>query len=210
MGVGSRRASGVDGALWTGLTLFRVSSFEFRVRVKRETQNPKRTTFIMSDLDRLWAPWRSRFVSRRKSGRCIFCVARASRQDREHHVIARGARVFALLNRYPYNNGHVMIATHRHVGTLDAIQPSEWAEMLLMSQRLTARLRRVLRPHAWNIGLNLGRVAGAGIPGHFHLHLVPRWNGDTNFMPVLGGTRVVSQALDELYELLASPRRRSR
>ena len=161
----------------------------------------------MPDLDRLWAPWRSQFLSRRKTGRCIFCAARASRQDRRHHVITRGRRVFALLNRYPYNNGHLMIATNRHIGSLDAIRPAEWAEMLRMSQRLTKRLRRALRPHAWNIGFNLGRVAGAGILGHIHLHVVPRWNGDTNFMPVLGGTRVVSQSLDELYDLLAARRR---
>ena len=158
------------------------------------------------NMDRLWAPWRSTFLSRRKTGRCIFCAAHASRQDRAHHVIARGTRVFALLNRYPYTNGHLMIATNRHVGTLDAIQPAEWTEMLLVSQRLTKRVRRVLRPHAWNVGLNLGRVAGAGIPGHFHLHLVPRWNGDTNFMPVLSGTRVISQSLDEVYDLLATRR----
>jgi len=165
----------------------------------------------MGHPDRLWAPWRSQFLSRRKKGeRCIFCAASASRQDREHHVIARGTWVFALLNRYPYNNGHFMIATFRHVGSLDAIRPAEWAEMLLLSQRLTTRLRRALRPHAWNIGLNLGRVAGAGILGHVHLHVVPRWNGDTNFMPVLGGTRVISQSLDELYDLLMAPRRTRR
>ena len=156
----------------------------------------------MPNLERLWAPWRSQFLNRRKTGRCIFCAAHASRRDREHHVIARGKQVFALLNRYPYTNGHFMIAPARHIGSLDAIRPSEWAEMLLLIQRLTKRLRRALRPHAWNIGLNLGRVAGAGIPGHVHLHVVPRWNGDTNFMPVLSGTRVVSQSLDELYTLL--------
>ena len=160
----------------------------------------------MPDLDRLWAPWRSRFLSRKKSGRCIFCAAHASRQDREHHVVARGMRAFALLNRYPYNNGHIMIAPKRHIGTLEAIRPAEWAEMLVMSRRLMARLRRAIRPQGWNLGINLGRIAGAGIPGHVHLHLVPRWNGDTNFMPMFGGARVISQSLDELYNQLA-PRR---
>ena len=93
-------------------------------------------------------------------------------------------RAFALLNRYPYNNGHLMIAPKRHIGNLEAIWPAEWAEMLVMSRRLMARLRRAIRPQGWNLGINLGRIAGAGIPGHVHLHLVPRWNGDTNFMPM--------------------------
>ena len=157
----------------------------------------------MPDLDRLWAPWRSQFLSRKKPGRCIFCAAHASRRDREHHVVARGTRVFVLLNRYPYNNGHLMIAPVRHVGSLEAIRPAEWAEMLVMSRRLMARLRRAIRPKGWNLGINLGRIAGAGIPGHVHLHIVPRWNGDANFMPIFGGARVVSQSLDELYGLLA-------
>lgn len=156
-------------------------------------------------MDRLWAPWRSQFVSRRKRpGRCIFCAARRSRADRAHHVIARGQRVFALLNRYPYNNGHLMIAPYRHVADLNHLSAGEWAEMLTIIQRLGTRLRAALRPHGMNLGLNLGRIAGAGIPGHLHLHLVPRWDGDTNFLPIVGGTKVISQSLNELYTLLTA------
>ena len=168
----------------------------------------------MADLQRIWAPWRNAFLSqpRAKQQRCIFCAAGASRNDRRHRVVARGTRAFALLNLYPYNNGHVMIAPVRHVGELDTLRPEEWAEILTLMRRLIARLRASLHPHGLNVGLNLGRVAGAGIPGHLHVHLVPRWNGDTNFMPVLGRTKVISQSLDELYALLhtapATPRRR--
>ena len=163
----------------------------------------------MGNLDRLWAPWRSGFVSHRGRRRCIFCVASASRADRQHHVIARGERVFALLNRYPYNNGHLMIAPYRHVGSLESLRMAEWAESLRMGQRFTKRLATLLHPHGFNIGLNLGRVAGSGVPGHLHLHLVPRWNGDTNFMPVLADTKLISQSLDELYTLLAAHRKRA-
>ena len=155
-----------------------------------------------ANLDRLWAPWRSTFLSARKGGPCIFCRAKRARADRRHHVIARERVAFALLNRYPYNNGHVMVAPYRHVGELGALSPEEWIGIFRLSQRLVARLRRTLHPHGFNIGFNLGRVAGAGIPGHLHLHIVPRWNGDTNFMPVLANTKVVSQSLDELYRLL--------
>jgi ATP adenylyltransferase len=132
-------------------------------------------------------------------------VAKRSRRDRRHHVVARGEETFALLNRYPYNNGHLMIAPYRHVGALASLRPAEWTEMLRLARRLTSRLREVLHPHGFNLGVNLGRAAGAGIPGHLHLHVVPRWTGDTNFFPILSQTKVISQSLDELYTLLAGP-----
>ena len=156
----------------------------------------------MTDFNRLWAPWRSSFLSQQGRRRCIFCVAKRSRADRQHHVITRDTHVFALLNRYPYNNGHVMVAPYRHVGRLEVLRPEEWLETLQISQRLITRLTQTIHPDGFNVGMNLGRVAGAGFPGHLHLHIVPRWNGDTNFMPILGGAKVVSQSLDELYRLL--------
>ena len=156
----------------------------------------------MAPNDRLWAPWRSAFLSRKRGGRCIFCAAKRSNADREHHVVARGAQAFALLNLYPYTNGHLMVAPSRHVGDLEALTAQEWADMFRLAKRLITRLRTTLHPHGFNVGLNLGRVAGAGIPGHLHLHVVPRWRGDTNFMPVVSGTRVISQSLDHLYALL--------
>ena len=155
---------------------------------------------------RLWAPWRSTFLSQRKRSRCIFCAAKRPGQDRRRLVVERGERVFALLNLYPYNNGHLMIAPYRHAGTLESLTPAEWAEILRMTRRLMKRLA-ALRPQGYNVGMNLGKIAGAGVPGHLYLHLVPRWEGDTNFMPVLAQTKVISQSLEELYALLAAPRR---
>ena len=164
----------------------------------------------MAASGRLWAPWRNAYLSQRGTRRCIFCVAKRSRADRQHHVVARGRRVFAILNRYPYNNGHLMIAPYRHVKTLEALRAAEWSELLKMLQRFTERMHRTLRPHGFNLGLNLGRDAGSGIPGHLHVHLVPRWQGDTNFMPILADTKVVSQSLDDLYALFTHPPRRRR
>ena len=159
----------------------------------------------MADVARLWAPWRSAFFTQPQPRRCVFCTARASRDDRGRRVIDRGRHVFALLNLYPYSNGHVLIAPLRHVGTLDAIRTEEWSELLRMATRVMKRLTRSLRAQGFNLGINLGRVAGAGIPGHLHLHLVPRWRGDSNFMPIMTNTRVISQSLDEVHRLLASP-----
>ena len=155
-------------------------------------------------MERLWAPWRSAFVTRLPARRrCIFCAAKRATADARHHVVARGSHTFALLNLYPYNNGHLLLAPYRHVGALDALRAEEWAELLTLTRSLMRTLKRVLHPEGFNFGLNLGRVAGAGIPGHLHLHLVPRWRGDTNFMPILGQTKIISQSLDELYRRLS-------
>jgi len=158
-------------------------------------------------LERLWAPWRSRFVSHRGPRRCFFCVARpgGARRDRAHHVVGRGRRVLCILNRYPYSNGHLLIAPYRHVGRLDRLTEAEWMELFEMSRLFIKRLERRLRPGGFNVGFNLGRSAGAGLPGHAHLHIVPRWVGDTNFLPVLGGVKVISQSLEELYRVLRRP-----
>ena len=161
----------------------------------------------MTASTRLWAPWRSRFIMHPTKRGCIFCQALRSQDDRRSQVILRGPKAFALLNRYPYNNGHVMVAPRRHVGDVLVITPSEWAGMLSVTQQVMRRLQHTLHPHGFNLGVNLGRTAGAGIPGHLHLHLVPRWKGDTSFMPILTGTKVVSQSLDELYHLLTKSRR---
>ena len=156
----------------------------------------------MSESGRLWAPWRSAFLRAPRQRRCIFCRAAVLGKDRIHHVVARGRHALCLLNRYPYTNGHLLLAPYRHVGTLDVLTAEEWAELFQMSQDFTRRLRRTLHPQGFNLGMNLGRSAGAGIPGHLHLHLVPRWTGDTNFMSVMGNAKVLSQSLEELYDLL--------
>ncbi len=154
-------------------------------------------------VNRLWAPWRANFVTHQPVKECIFCRALHEKKDRKHYVVHRGGHVFAILNLYPYNNGHIMIAPRRHIGDLVKLSPKELAEMLALAQRLIKQLRRALHAQGFNIGMNLGRIGGAGIPGHLHLHVVPRWNGDTNFMPILTQTKVISQSLAEVYKLLA-------
>ena len=155
-----------------------------------------------ADLDRLWAPWRSVYVTQPMASRCIFCAAKRSRQNAPVYVVHRARRTFALLNRFPYNAGHLMVSSYRHVGALARLTSAERAELWDLTLQMTERLGRLLRPDGFNVGLNLGRAAGAGIAGHVHLHVVPRWIGDTNFMPVLGRTKVVSASLDELYRQL--------
>jgi ATP adenylyltransferase len=142
----------------------------------------------------LWAPWRRKYVTEgaREPG-CVLCRALESAQSPESLVVHVGAHVFLLMNRYPYNAGHVMIAPHRHVATLAAATPEELSEMMSVARRLEEVFRDVYRPDGVNLGMNLGKPAGAGVADHLHLHAVPRWNGDTSFMSVTGGVRVIPE-----------------
>jgi ATP adenylyltransferase len=158
-------------------------------------------------LERLWAPWRHAYVAKPLRRGCIFCRAVRGNDDRAWLVVHRGRAVFCLLNRYPYNAGHLMVALRRHVSTLSALSAGESRELLHVAALMERRLMKLLRPDGFNVGINVGRVAGAGIPGHLHLHLVPRWSGDTNFMPVTGRVKVIVQSLDELYDSLTRARR---
>jgi len=133
---------------------------------------------------------------------CLFCDAPSRGDDRGALILARGERAFVILNAYPYNPGHLMVAPLRHVGELEALAPDELAGADELLQRCVRVLREAMEPEGFNVGMNLGRVAGAGIPGHVHWHVVPRWNGDTNFMPVIGETRVLPQLLEETYDRL--------
>ena len=133
---------------------------------------------------------------------CIFCDKPAQGDDEATYILARGGWAFVVLNRFPYNPGHVMVAPFRHVGDLDELTEDETADIHRLLARSVRVLKEVERPHGFNVGMNLGRVAGAGIPDHLHWHLVPRWNGDTNFMPVLGQTRVLPELLAETYARL--------
>lgn len=144
----------------------------------------------------LWAPWRIEYIRGPKSNSCIFC------QPDPAHLIERGERCFALLNAYPYAPGHVMVAPNRHIAALEQLDDAELLEMMQLARRLVEAIRRAMSPHGFNVGLNLGEVAGAGIADHLHLHVVPRWEGDNSFMPVLGDTRVIPQALEETRKLL--------
>lgn len=150
-------------------------------------------------MERLWSPWRLAYVSSANtpSSGCIFCDAAAQGADAADPslVLARGRLAYAVLNLYPYNNGHLMVAPVRHVNTIGATSGEELAEMMAFVRDAEQALTEAYKPEGINVGINLGRPAGAGVPGHLHIHLVPRWNGDTNFMSVVGGTRVLPEDL---------------
>ena len=153
----------------------------------------------------LFTPWRYAYLSDgRRSRRCVFCKARDTRDDRSELVVHRARHNFVILNRYPYNSGHLMIAPLAHVSSLARSSPAQLREMLLLAARCERALRRVYRMDGLNLGMNLGETAGAGIAGHFHLHLVPRWKGDTNFMTVTGSTRVTPELLQDTFRKVAS------
>jgi ATP adenylyltransferase len=147
-------------------------------------------------MDRLWTPWRLGYVTEASSAPvgCIFCDALA-RGDNEPLLIHRGRRTFVILNKFPYNNGHLMIVPDRHVSRLAGLEPDELAELMVLTQTAERVLAAVYAPHGFNMGLNLGKPAGAGVLDHLHLHVVPRWDGDTNFMSVVGETRVLPEEL---------------
>jgi ATP adenylyltransferase len=174
--------------------------------------------------ERLWAPWRLEYVTGSESNSdslpepvdwlpnadrsCFLCRAAAKYDappaaDRRQLVVAHGQSTIVILNRYPYNNGHLLIAPQRHVGELHQMSRDEHVECMDQLSKFTCLYREKLNAEGFNIGLNLGKVAGAGLPGHLHWHLVPRWAGDNNFMPVLAGTRVIPQSLDALWEMLS-------
>jgi ATP adenylyltransferase len=150
----------------------------------------------------LWSPWRLEYLTAPKPDGCIFCHAIQNDHDRENLVLVRGERVFVILNRYPYNNGHFMVVPYAHVPSLEDLEAQTLTEMMLLLNRGLAMLRATINPDGFNVGTNLGQVAGAGIEGHVHIHAVPRWAGDTNFMPVIGDMRVVPQTWLQTYDML--------
>jgi ATP adenylyltransferase len=152
----------------------------------------------------LWAPWRIEYITGPKDGDCIFCAAAASRNDDPaHQPIDRTERCLTILNAYPYAPGHVMVAPVRHVGTLEDLTGDEMLDTMQLARRAILATRKAMSPDGFNVGYNLGKVAGAGIVDHLHLHVVPRWSGDNNFMPVLSGTDVIPQALAATRDVLA-------
>ena len=152
---------------------------------------------------RIWAPWRLRYVKNAKqSDECIFCVKPDLGDDRDALIVGRGERCFAMLNLFPYTNGHLMVAPYEHLGRLQDIPVEVTGEMMAMAQRAMSRMEEIYDPEGFNVGINQGRVAGAGVEGHIHLHVVPRWAGDNNYMPVLADTRVMPQSLEESYDAL--------
>lgn len=156
----------------------------------------------------LWAPWRMEFIRGPKEEGCFLCriIREGPSQDAENLVVCRGKTGLLLMNRYPYNGGHLMAAPYRHVGTLGTLSPEELAEMMELTRLGERLLDRVVHPQGFNMGINQGAAAGAGLKDHLHMHIVPRWEGDTNFMPVLGRVRVMPQALDEMHAALVAER----
>jgi ATP adenylyltransferase len=154
---------------------------------------------------RIWAPWRLAYVKdadKDPGDACIFCVKPEEGDDEANLIVHRGARCFVILNLFPYTNGHLMIAPYEHLGTLPELDAETVAEMMSLSQQALRILDDKYGPQGYNVGFNQGRVAGAGVEHHIHMHVVPRWGGDTNFMPVLADTRVMPQTVEQSYEML--------
>ncbi|MCF6157398.1 MAG: HIT domain-containing protein [wastewater metagenome] len=151
-------------------------------------------------MENLWAPWRMGYIkgSTEENG-CFLCTAVQNNQDEKNLIIYRGKECFCILNKYPYNNGHLMIVPHKHKGDISDLTDDEMLEIMRMAKDMKEILITIMKPDGFNLGINLGKVAGAGLVGHFHLHIVPRWNGDTNFMPVISDVKIIPQSLEDLY-----------
>ena len=154
---------------------------------------------------RIWAPWRLAYVkdaSKDSADECIFCAKPGEDDDEANLIVHRGERAFVILNKFPYTNGHLMVAPYEHVGALQDLDADTVAEIMALAQKAMRRLEEVYSPQGYNVGFNQGRIAGAGFENHIHMHVVPRWGGDTNFMPVLADTRVMPQSLDDSFRAL--------
>jgi len=149
-------------------------------------------------MDALWAPWRMAYLKKKKEKKCIFCSA----SKNFNKTIFKTAHSLCMLNIYPYNNGHLMVAPIRHINEIGRLNDAQLLDLFKAAIKAKKLLDKVLKPHGYNVGMNIAKVSGAGITGHLHLHLVPRWHGDTNFMPVTGSTKVISQSLNELSKAL--------
>ena len=153
---------------------------------------------------RIWAPWRLAYVSddSKDNDECIFCAKPAADDDEANLIVHRGEHCFVILNLYPYTNGHLMVAPYEHIGALQEIPAATTAEMMAFAQTAMRRLEDVYGPQGYNVGFNQGRIAGAGVEHHIHMHVVPRWAGDNNFMPVIADTKVMPQTIEQSYAAL--------
>jgi ATP adenylyltransferase len=153
-------------------------------------------------MENLWAPWRMAFIEPKTTQpqECIFCSQPADHHDAKHHIVYRGPLCFMMLNLYPYNNGHLMIAPYQHVASIEALDAATLSDLMAQVQLALRALRIAMKPDGFNMGINEGKVAGAGFADHVHFHIVPRWNGDTNFMPVIADIKVVPDHIDSTYQ----------
>lgn len=154
-------------------------------------------------MEHLWAPWRMEYIDADRESGCIFCKKAAADDDEANLILHRGESCFVILNLFPYNPGHLLIAPYRHTAELSGLTPEESAEMFVLTQRSIDILKETMSPEGFNIGMNLGKTAGAGIADHLHMHAVPRWDGDTNFMPVLGDVKVLPEHLNATWKKLS-------
>lgn len=152
-------------------------------------------------MNKLWAPWRINYITQKKTKGCIFCKLKRGKTKNDF-IIFRSSFSFAVLNKYPYNNGHIMIFPKRHISSIEGLTKKELLDIFGLLIKCKKRLDKVLHPQGYNIGVNIGAVSGAGVAGHLHVHIVPRWKADTNFMPVTSDTKVISQSLQELSRIL--------
>jgi ATP adenylyltransferase len=153
-------------------------------------------------MEHIWAPWRIRYIEHADVKGCFLCEKPKENKDTENYILQRGQHNFVVLNSFPYNPGHLMVAPYRHIDSPEKLTEAELHEHYEMVRQSLAVLREVFKPAGFNVGMNLGRVAGAGVADHIHTHIVPRWSGDTNFMPVMADVRVLPEALAESYEKL--------
>ena len=153
----------------------------------------------MTERKNLWAPWRGEYVGSEREPGCVFCRAGDAAEDPKRLVVAQGERCFLVMNRFPYATGHLMVVPNEHIAELEELDAEVWGEMLALACAAKGALTALYSPKGFNLGLNLGEAAGAGIAQHLHLHLVPRWEGDNNFMPVLADMRVQPQHMEEVY-----------
>jgi ATP adenylyltransferase len=152
--------------------------------------------------NKIWAPWRAAFILGKREKGCIFCNRLKKKDSLKNLIMYRGETCFVILNKYPYNSGHTMVVPKRHISQLERLTVQESIEFFDLTRKTATVIKKALKPSALNLGMNLGRTAGAGIPGHLHMHIVPRWPGDTNFMPVVGKTHVISIPLEPVYEAI--------
>lgn len=155
-------------------------------------------------MEKLWAPWRMEYIldSKESGEECIFCDLPSQQNDEKNYIVFRSNLSFVMLNKFPYNNGHIMVIPYKHESDYTSLDQDILADMQQMIQKSLIALKNCMEPHGYNVGLNLGRTAGAGIDAHLHYHIVPRWSGDTNFMPVISNTKVISESLEKSWQKL--------